>query len=242
MSSQRYALVCRGLGIAATMLLVLAPLLYRSHLAPLRLSLLLVPTAALCGLVAVIAAAWALRKGLPTAGSRPLLTGLLLGALPVTFFGIVAVSGRGIPPIHDITTDPPDPPVFVTAPTLARDALNSLDYDRANLVAQQQAYPDLRPIVTAEPLAAAFEHARRAAAQLGWDIYAADAANGRIEAVDTTLLFGFKDDVVIRLRPRDSGTVIDLRSVSRVGRGDLGANAKRIRRFVDTYQTSAGET
>ena len=236
--SSRHAVVSRALGFTATVLLVLAPLLYRTHLAPLKLSLLLVPIAALAGLIAVLAAAWGLRKGRQEPDGRPLLAGLVSGAIPLAFFGTVVVSGRGVPPIHDITTDPLDPPAFVTAPTLARDALNSLDYDRANLAVQQQAYPDLRPIVTGESLAAAFEHAQRVASQLGWDIYAADTASGRIEAVETTLLFGFKDDVVIRMRARDSGTVIDLRSVSRVGMGDLAANAKRIRRFVAAYKAA----
>ena len=69
------------------------------------------------------------------------------------------------------------------------------------------------------------------ARDLGWKIVAADAATGRIEAIATTSWFGFTDDVVIRIAPNGTGSRIDIRSHSRVGRGDLGANARRVREF-----------
>jgi uncharacterized protein (DUF1499 family) len=69
---------------------------------------------------------------------------------------------------------------------------------------------------------------------MGWEIAEADAAAGRIEATDTTFWFGFKDDVVIRIRPaEDGGSIVDIRSKSRVGMSDVGANAARIRAFRD---------
>ncbi len=69
-----------------------------------------------------------------------------------------------------------------------------------------------------------------------WEIYAEVPTEGRIEAVDTTFWFGFKDDIVIRVQPENAGSRIDLRSVSRVGKGDLGANAKRISMFVEAFE------
>jgi uncharacterized protein (DUF1499 family) len=68
---------------------------------------------------------------------------------------------------------------------------------------------------------------------MGWEIVAADPAARRIEATDQTFWFGFKDDVVIRLTAADGGTVLDVRSKSRVGRGDVGTNARRIRSYLD---------
>ena len=82
------------------------------------------------------------------------------------------------------------------------------------------------------PPAQAFERAERAARSMGWQIVAAKPDALRIEATDTTLMFGFKDDIVIRIRPAAGGSRVDMRSVSRVGRSDLGANARRIREFM----------
>jgi len=79
----------------------------------------------------------------------------------------------------------------------------------------------------------AFDLALAALHEMGWDLVAADATAGRIEATDTTFWFGFKDDVVIRVRPADGGSRVDVRSLSRVGVGDVGTNAKRIRAYLD---------
>ena len=83
----------------------------------------------------------------------------------------------------------------------------------------------------------AFDRALAQVRELGWEISGSAPAEGRIEAVDTTFFFGFKDDVVIRLRPAEGGTRVDVRSKSRVGVGDLGANAARIRRLLDALRT-----
>jgi len=83
---------------------------------------------------------------------------------------------------------------------------------------------------------AAFDRALQMAQALGWEIYHQDRNAGVIEAVDTTAIMAFKDDVVIRVRSNAQGTLLDLRSVSRVGVGDLGANAKRIRTFEQRFQ------
>jgi uncharacterized protein (DUF1499 family) len=107
--------------------------------------------------------------------------------------------------------------------------------------AQQAAgYPDLAGVDSPLAPAAAFERARTIAGDLRWEIHAEDAATGTLEASQTTFWFGFVDDVSIRIRPAASGSRVDLRSVSRVGKGDLGANAARIERFVQAFSARSG--
>jgi uncharacterized protein (DUF1499 family) len=139
---------------------------------------------------------------------------------------------RSVPPINDITTDTANPPVFVAIVPLRADSRVSTTYAGASTAeAQRKGYPDIKPVESAKPPAAAFDAALAAARDSGWQIVAADAATGRIEATATTPWFGFRDDVVIRVAPNGTGSRIDIRSLSRVGRGDLGANARRVRDF-----------
>ena len=86
------------------------------------------------------------------------------------------------------------------------------------------------------PLDQAFNRALAVAQESGWTIVTADSASGHIEATDTSRWFGFEDDIVIRLTPWGAGTRVDVRSVSRVGQGDVGANARRIRRYLDALE------
>jgi uncharacterized protein (DUF1499 family) len=99
-------------------------------------------------------------------------------------------------------------------------------------VLQRKAYPDIIPLMHTVPPDQAFERALAVARRLGWQIIDADKNAGRIEAVATTFWFGFKDDIVIRLKQQNSGSRIDIRSESRVGVSDLGKNAERIRKFL----------
>ena len=139
--------------------------------------------------------------------------------------------GPAVPPIHDITTDTVDPPQFAAVVPL--NSPGRTVYEGEEIASQQRAaYPDLAPVRLALPPAQAFDHALAALHSMGWELVEADAAAGRIEATDTTLWFRFKDDVVIRVRPEGTGSRIDIRSLSRVGGGDVGTNAKRIRAYV----------
>jgi hypothetical protein len=140
---------------------------------------------------------------------------------------------REVPPIHDISTDTADPPEFVAILPLRADAPNPAEYGGpAIAAAQQQAYPDLQPLALPRPPEAVFGRAVEAARRAGWEIVASDSAAGRIEATATTGWFGFKDDVVVRIRPANEGSRVDVRSVSRVGRSDVGTNARRIRAYL----------
>src|SRR5207245_2074399 len=97
---------------------------------------------------------------------------------------------------------------------------------------QHRAYPDLRPVTLPEPPPRAFERALAVARAQGWEIVESSPAEGRIEATDTTRWFGFKDDVVVRVRPEGAGSRVDVRSLSRVGRSDVGKNAARLRAYL----------
>lgn len=154
------------------------------------------------------------------------LAGLLV---PAAIVG----GARGLPQIHDIATDTADPPRFVAVtPALRGPDSNPVGYDPGIAPLQAAAYPAVKPLIVAEPPAAAFDRALAAARAQGWTIVTSDAGDGRIEATDTVPWWGFKDDVVVRLRPEATGTRIDVRSKSRVGRGDLGVNAKRVSDYL----------
>jgi uncharacterized protein (DUF1499 family) len=162
---------------------------------------------------------------------------LVLGLAAILPPWLLQRSARSKPPIHDISTDTDDPPPFVAVAPLRRDASNPVAYGGPEIAAQQKkAYPDIKPAVLSMPPAQAFERALAAAKAQGWEVVAAVPAEGRIEATDTTRWFGFKDDVVVRVRPEGAGSRVDVRSVSRVGRGDVGTNARRIRAFLEALR------
>jgi uncharacterized protein (DUF1499 family) len=172
---------------------------------------------------------------------RPQLLRRGLLALPGTLLLALLLSGRGDhPPIHDISTDVADPPQFTDAAVSRRGpGSNSLDYNPDNAEQQAAAYPDVQTLRTSISIEQSFELAQQVAAQLGWEVYHSDLAAGLIEAEATTPVMNFSDDVVIRLRTNADGTLIDLRSVSRVGVSDLGANAARIEAFIDAFPKPA---
>lgn len=142
-------------------------------------------------------------------------------------------AARAVPPIHDITTDFDNPPGFVVLRDQRVGASNSIDYGGPSIAAQQRAgYPDIGAITLELPPSQALERAADVAAQLGWKIAAKDTATGRIEATDRTRWFGFTDDIVVRISPAAGGSRVDIRSLSRVGKSDVGTNARRVRTFL----------
>jgi len=157
------------------------------------------------------------------------LIGLGCAAVPAAMFR----QSKAVPMIHDLTTDTQDPPLFQDLLAARAGAMNPPGYAGPEAGAEQQrAYPDLAPLVLDAPPARVFEQSEAAARDLGWEIVGRHPEQGRLEATDTTFWYGFKDDVVVRIRPQGAGSRVDVRSKSRVGRSDLGANAYRIRRFL----------
>jgi uncharacterized protein (DUF1499 family) len=178
-----------------------------------------------------------LRNGRVALLAGALVASLAAAAVPLGF----ARAAGAVPPIHDITTDMDDPPRFSALLPLREGARNPPEYaGRAVADQQRAAYPDIQPLVVGVPVSEAFARAQRAASAHGWQIVAADPASGRLEAVATTSWFGFRDDVVVRVAPAGTGgSRVDVRSKSRVGRSDLGANAKRVRRFLASMKEAS---
>lgn len=171
-------------------------------------------------------------------------------ALVIPAIGLVKTMSIGssvakLPFIHDITTDTEDPPEFTQAIVDLRNKtenVNTLDYfekkdpraDKLVSVQQSKYYKDIRPILRSDKPDEVFEEAKVIVESIGWDVVTLDEKKWLIEATDTTFWYGFKDDVIIRIRPsKNGGSVVDMRSVSRVGGSDLGANADRLRMLME---------
>ena len=225
-----------GVVVAAAVLLIIAGFGSRLGWWHFRTGFTLLTYGAYCGIgaaaLAGLSGILALRKR-RTAGivlsAVALLGGLTVAAVPVSW----RLQARQLPMIHDITTDTLNPPLFVNILPQRSGAPNPADYGGPGIAQQQKnAYPDLRTEVLNIPPHQAFERALTAVRALGWRIVASDPASGRIEASDTTFWFGFVDDIVIRIAGADGHSLIDVRSVSRVGKSDVGTNAKRIRNYL----------
>ena len=158
-----------------------------------------------------------------------LAVGAMAAAAPLMLF----LQAVGAPRINDISTDTADPPPLVTTLQMRSEAVTPPAYPGKVVADQQhQAYPDVASIVLSVAPDEAFRKVDAVVTAMGWDVVARAPAEGRIEAIDTSLWFGFHDDIVVRIRPAGAGSRIDIRSKSRVGRSDLGANAHRIRTFT----------
>jgi uncharacterized protein (DUF1499 family) len=181
---------------------------------------------ALLGIVlTVVGRAW---PGLALAVAALLIAGFVVW-LPLSLQNVA----RSVPPIHDITTDTERPPAFVAIVERRREAPNPPEYGGPAVAAQQkQGYPDIGPVTVAAPPDRVLAAAEAAGRGLGWEIVAVAPAEGRLEATATTPWFGFKDDVVVRVTAAGGGSRVDVRSKSRVGRSDLGVNARRVRDFL----------
>lgn len=172
-------------------------------------------------------------------------TMLISVVMPVLVVGLVIAAvmrgGETMPRIHDITTDTVNVPRFVVGATERGSGSNSLAVEPEVIAQQVAAYPQIKTHRSDLPVEQAFALAQSTAAEMGWTIYNTDAARGIIEASDKTPLWGFIDDVVIRIAadPNGSGSLVDLRSVSRVGQGDIGANAARIEKFINTFKSQS---
>lgn len=193
-------------------------------------------------------------KGLLRAGLAALIPAVLLGG---AFVGVLGAAKA--PPIHDISTDTLDPPSLSEASAVARAKLprgNGVAFageripkafgpygGKLPVEAQRAAYPDIKTYNSALPPADLFEIVLDAARAQGWRVMSADPAKGRIEAEVTSFFYGFTDDIVVRIRPLSdgSGSAVDVRSSSRVGVGDMGANARRVRLFLNDLHKQVGD-
>jgi uncharacterized protein (DUF1499 family) len=231
-------LLALALAVVAVTLLAVGPIGWRAGWWHFRFAFqTLMPWAGYFGIAALVVSAVALLLG----RSRTEWRGV---AIAVTAFAGGALIAyvpwhydqmrQAVPPIHDITTDPDNPPAFAAVvPTRTAEGGNPVGYEGSKLADQQRrAYPDIVPLIVSLSPETAFNRALDTAQRMGWAIVAADNGAGRIEASQRSRWFGFTDDIVIRIAATDSGSRIDVRSSSRLGRSDFGVNAARIRAYL----------
>ena len=177
----------------------------------------------------------AVRRGLADE-RKSTAVALVLCVLVLAVLGNQFMIASSYPAIHNISTDLDDPPQF-SALLATREAAsaNPLDYDTATLEIHRAGYPELNGVVVSGSVQAVTARAVEVVDALGIEVVASDPSAGVVEGTATTFWFGFKDDVVVRVRAADDGggSLVDVRSVSRVGQGDLGANARRISEILN---------
>lgn len=175
------------------------------------------------------------------------IVALVVGLGFVLYLGSQIATARSVPAIHDVTTNLDDIPKFYRL-VVRRDNLQNIpDMGRRELAIlpprerwkaiHREAYGDLRTIRVAWPVPETVKRAEALARERGWDIVTSDPRLGILEAVDTSTFFRFKDNVLVRVRPApQGGSLVDMRSISRVGASDVGVNAKRVRAFLKDLQ------
>lgn len=235
--------------VVAVILLLAAPLGYKYGLASLRPSLMSLVvallTAVLVFVVSLVMVFIAHKHGL-SANRNLLLIAMGLSLIPMVVMVPQLQAARSVPAIHDITTDTDNPPTFDEIVHIREYAPNSLEYgdDQGSpeelASKQKEAYPEIKSLKTNLSVAKATEQTQLVLESQGLDIINVDQSKGIVEATATTKWFGFKDDMVVRITPDGSGSVVDVRSVSRVGQSDIGANAARIKRFLEGFREASG--
>lgn len=183
--------------------------------------------------VAALVSIW--NDGSLGAGKASFAIILNLGLLSVPAVSLPAL--LHLPRLYEVTTDPASPPAFDRIAKIRQGAqANPAHYEASFGPLQAAAYPDIKPLVVARPLPDAYTAVRETVKILNWKVVDEQppegAKNGYIEAIDRTAIFGFSDDLAIRITGSAKAAKIDIRSSSRFGQHDLGRNAKRIRLFL----------
>ena len=238
----------RALLVSAVVLLIIlvtGPLGYKFSIVPLQPSLisLLIAFAggALVFLIGLVYLFIAVQSDLGV-NRNLVIVSMILGLLPVGIMGPQMAAVVDVPPIHDITTDTVNPPEFVAIVPLRKNSPNGYEYGVSEGWPAEKlgattiaAYPRLKPIESDLSVADAVGRTEATLLSMGLEIVAVDRGAGLVEATATTFWFGFKDDIVVRVVGDGEGSKIDLRSMSRVGQSDVGANAARIIDFFDHF-------
>ncbi len=187
---------------------------------------------------------WRARKAITPTPRKRRWAGILAGLVYAGWVGTFLMAALTVPAIHDISTDLADPPAFRVLALRADnlDAIPGIDDAEMKgmspqqrwVIVHQKKYGNIRSVRINEPVPSVIAKAERLAKARGWDIAVSLPEEGRLEATETSALFRFKDDIVLRVKPTDTGegSIVDMRSVSRVGVSDLGVNAKRVRSFL----------
>lgn len=245
-SLSRWALASMIFGMVAAIVLLLSGYGYQWNWWELSVAFTwLLPASvviALIGLALALIYGFARWKGSASPSSITMLTGVVLNFAVLGTVGYWFYQARQYPPIHDITTDIADPPKFRAIVPLRADAANDTTYgDQEKADIQREHYPDIQTLNLEEEFPQAFARALEAARQMPWEqIVTSDKEQGLIEAFDKLPWFGFIDDVVIRVDTAETPgrSKIDVRSVSRIGKGDIGVNAHRIREYLEAVRNT----
>lgn len=236
-----YSRILLYLSVSATLVFLASGYGYRWDIWSLGLAFTLMTYSAYAaiGLVVInLVSIWFLRKSRANVIIYVVLSLILTGVVASTAF-YWQQRARSVPPIHDITTDMENPPEFSAMVRLREDAPNPPEYTGPESAEyQRESYPHIRPLEVPNDLQGVMDVAVMLVGNRDWELVAINRKEGRIEATETLPWFGFKDDVIIRFSEADSGTRVDMRSKSRVGRGDVGVNARRISRFLDDLEMS----
>jgi uncharacterized protein (DUF1499 family) len=175
-------------------------------------------------------------------GFAQAITAVLIGVGLLAYPGYLAYVGYGLPPITDVTTDPIDPPRFEVVARL-RPPNSSLYPGLVTAQRQKEAWPDIEPLLVGVSPKAAYDGIMAVITKRKWRVVDAQPPfpnrDGHIEAIARTLIMGFRDDVVVRIRPTREGAKIDIRSASRFGTSDFGANAARVLALIDDIDDAA---
>ena len=156
---------------------------------------------------------------------------VLILILPLAYVFANVYKAKSLPVIHDISTDLENPPQFVHAQKVRGEVENSLEWQPETVALQQQAYPNIRSVYLPIEVGKAWHLIEQTIMNLPWELTYHSKDEGIFEATATSFWFGFVDDIIIRVTADGDKTRVDIRSVSRVGKSDLGKNAERIRYF-----------
>ena len=240
-TSTRMMVLC---AIIMLVILLTGPLGYKFGIVPLLPSLaslmLALIGSALVLLTASIFVFIAVRNDM-VRNRNILLLAMVLSLVPMLIVGPQIVKGRSVPAIHDITTDTNNPPEFRAMVKHRVHAVNGLAYGTEEMPAaelaalQLAAYPNVKHLESELSVADALARSESVLKGQGLKIVSTDLEAGLVEATATSFWFGFKDDVVVRVVAMNVGSRIDIRSVSRVGQSDIGANAARIENFLAAF-------
>ena len=234
--------------VISVVLLIAAPMGYKygssllmSSLGTVMLALLVAVLVALCSLGLLLY----VNKHQLLKDRKLLLIALAVSVIPMIGVLPSVLKGTSVPPIHDISTDTSSPPVFHTIvnqrligakeESIVNDLAYGAGFDSPAELAELQhaAYPGLQTLLLDADVVSVVALTSQLLTESGMDVVNIDAELGIVEATATTFWFGFKDDVVVRIRPTRTGSKVDVRSVSRVGQSDLGANAARVQHILN---------
>jgi uncharacterized protein (DUF1499 family) len=225
------------ISLVAVLLLVLGPLLAFLGVLPGIAGFIAFALGALVGFIGVMAGIISALRG----QLKPGLVAVALGLLAMVVALFPAMNVGKYPRINDISTDLEDVPAFTHASSLPEHKGRDLSYPAEFKPIVRERYKDLKPLRVSAPPDAVFEKAvALAREQPRWQVTAVDPQARTFEGVVETGLFRFRDDFVVRVRPDGEATRVDMRSKSRVGKGDLGANAMRIEQFLQGLGSRTG--